>query len=387
MKKPEITGLYYITHINNLPPILQHGILSHAAAQNHAYTPIYDGQIVTNRQQLTAPDGRSLWDFANVYFQPRNPMLYRVMQGQKGAIAILHLRPDLLNEPNIFVTTGNAASQSTSILAVKDGLTQLRQMWSIINSEWWKEEDGSKRKIMAECLVPQCIPPRFIATIYVAHHTAAEQVKALIHPVNIPVVPEPHMFFQPHQRYKITEKINLFEGDMFFSQMQTLTISVNTVGVMGKGLASRTRYQFPDVYVHYEDLCRKKRLVMGQPALYQREAYLDHQLAADPMGLPSLNSNKWFLLFPTKRHWREGSDLAGIEQGLQWLVRNYQREGITSLAMPALGCGLGGLLWQAVGPLMCRYLAQLAIQVSIYLPREQQIAAQFKQAAFLLGSG
>ncbi|PDW04904.1 DarT ssDNA thymidine ADP-ribosyltransferase family protein [Candidatus Viridilinea mediisalina] len=388
MKKPQIRGLYYITHINNLPSILEHGILSHAAvvAQRHASTPIYDSQIVTNRQQRKTPDGRSLWEFANVYFQARNPMLYRVIQGQKQSIAVLHLRPDLLREPNIFVTTGNAASQPTAILPVEAGLEQLRQMWNIVTSEWWKEEDGSKRKIMAECLVPDRIPPHFIDTIYVAHHAAAQQVKALIAPAKLAVVPEPHMFFQPRQIHKITEKLNLFEGDMFFSQMQTLTISVNTVGIMGKGLASRTKYQFPDVYVYYEDLCRKKILTMGQPAIYKREGHLDQQLADEPTGLSELNSNKWFLLFPTKRHWREGSDLAGIEQGLQWVVAAYEREGIRSLALPALGCGLGGLPWQDVGPLMCRYLAQLPIQVSIYLPREQVIPAHAKQAEFLLGS-
>jgi hypothetical protein len=52
---------------------------------------------------------------------------------------------------------------------------------------------------------------------------------------------------------------------------------------------------------------------------------------------------KWFLLFPTRRHWREKSDIGGIEKGLQWIRDNYRREGIQSLAIPALGCGLGGL--------------------------------------------
>lgn len=130
---------------------------------------------------------------------------------------------------------------------------------------------------------------------------------------------------------------------MFFSSMQTLTVSVNTVGVMGKGLASRAKYQFPDVYVVYQDACRSKDLRMGQPYLYKREAFLDNDLADDPLTLSNFNSNKWFLLFATKKHWRENSDRAGIEQGLQWIVDNYQSCAIQSLALPALGCGLGGL--------------------------------------------
>lgn len=85
MKKPPIKGLYYITHINNIRSILQEGILSHALveAKGIDYTPIYDAQIVSNRQKRTTPDGKSLWEFANVYFQPRNPMLYRVIQDKK----------------------------------------------------------------------------------------------------------------------------------------------------------------------------------------------------------------------------------------------------------------------------------------------------------------
>lgn len=171
---------------------------------------------------------------------------------------------------------------------------------------------------------------------------------------------------------------------MFFSQMHTLTISVNTVGVMGKGLASRAKYQFPDVYVYYQDLCRQKTLQMGRPYLYKREGYLDNELADEPNSLLNANSNKWFLLFPTKNHWKQGSDIKGIEQGLEWLQNNYQRHGVRSLAVPALGCGLGGLKWEDVGPLMCRYLAALEISVGIYLPREQQIPGEQLRKEFLL---
>ncbi len=184
----------------------------------------------------------------------------------------------------------------------------------------------------------------------------------------------------------MTNTLFLVEGDLFFSQMQTLTISVNTVGVMGKGLASRAKYQFPDMYVHYEDLCKKKILKMGKPSVYKREAFIDTQLADDPFSFPNPNSNKWFLLFPTKQHWRHKSPRDGIEQGLQWLRNSYQQEGIQSLAVPALGCGLGGLDWQDIGPLMCRYLAQIDIPVRIYLPREQSIDTKFLSADFLLKS-
>lgn len=83
-------------------------------------------------------------------------------------------------------------------------------------------------------------------------------------------------------------------------------------------------------------------------------------------------------------HWREPSDIKGIERGLQWLQEHDASEGIRSLAVPALGCGLGGLDWRDVGPLMCRYLAPLPIPVSIYLPRTQQIEPELLTPEFLL---
>lgn len=383
--KIAVKGLYYITHINNVPSILQQGILSHSLVEQKQvpFTPIYDAQIVSNRRTKVTPSGKSLWSYANLYFQPRNPMLYRVIsEKNKNDIVIIGLRPDILTRPDALVSTGNAASSPSLILPAQDGLKVIQEMRPILESEWWKEEDGSKRKIMAECLIPDLVPPDFIDTIYVANHETSEKLTPHTSNSNIAIVPEPNMFFQPLKTIRLTDKLWLLEGDMLFSKTQTLTISVNTVGVMGKGLASRTKYQFPDVYVFYQDACRQKWLQMGKPYLYKRESSLDDELAAEP--LPNPNANKWFLLFPTKRHWKEKSDLEGINMGLEWIYRHYSHEGITSLAVPALGCGLGGLDWREVGPLMCQSLAKVEIPVRIYLPREQKIDEQFLSSRFLL---
>jgi O-acetyl-ADP-ribose deacetylase (regulator of RNase III) len=388
IKKPDIKGLYYITHINNLPSILTRGILSHAEITERAipFTSIYDAQIVSHRQNKKAGD-KSLWHFANLYFQPRNPMLYRVIsEKNKNDIAIVSVLPTVLSSPDAWVSIGNAASTPSEILPASTGLPLIYAMWDVIRNEWWKEEDGSKRKIMSECLVPGIVPPNYIDAVYVANHETAERVRAMNLPTGVSVVPEPQMFFQPIRRIRIANNLSLVEGDLFFSQLQTLTISVNTVGVMGKGLASRAKYQFPDVYVVYQDVCRSKQLQMGKPHIYKRESFVDTELASDSTWLPNPNSNKWFLLFPTKNHWKENSDMDGIERGLIWLRENYRQEGITSLAIPALGCGLGGLDWRDVGQIMCRNLADLDIPVGVYLPREQAITQEFLTKEFLLGT-
>lgn len=95
-KRRTVESLYYIAPLENLPSILERGILSHAEVERQGLHPfaIYDADIVKARRERKAPDGRSLWEFANLYFQPRNPMMYRVVneRGTKNLV-ILALRP------------------------------------------------------------------------------------------------------------------------------------------------------------------------------------------------------------------------------------------------------------------------------------------------------
>lgn len=394
-RKKTIDSLYYITHINNVPSILKRGILSHALIEkeNIQPTPVYDQQIVTNRSHKLTPDGKSLWEYANFYFQPRNPMLYRVINENKDyGIVVLSIQPGILGRQGAFITTGNAASNISQILPATSYKEKeiISEIIKGIDIEWWKDEDGTKRKIMAECLVPNTVTPDLIQAIYVPTENTAKKLEEVIQNseyknlVKPPVSIEPNIFFLPSNRIALTNTVSLVEGDMFFSRMQTLTISVNCVGVMGKGLASTAKYRFPDMYVHYEDLCKKKILQMGKPKLHKRESSIFNQLAEETTSLPYENGETWFLLFPTKQHWKNNADIQGIEEGLKWIRDNYKQQGIKSLAMPALGCGLGNLQWQDVGPLMCKFLKELNIQVCIYLPTDGKIADEFLTKEFLL---
>ena len=388
MKIPKITGLFYITHIDNIPSILRNGILSHERIQNEniPFIPIYNEQIVSNRKDILTPDGRSLWNFANLYFQPRNPMLYRVLHEKPAnQVAIISIQPTILERSDIYVSNGNAAHSSSVILHIKESKKEMRQIIrDTVGVQWWNDLNGSKRRIMAECLVPNVVTPEMFQAIYVGNRHAKEKVEADNRGLRLPVIIEAKMFFLPSRGIALTTNLRVAEGDMFFSRMQTLTISVNVVGIMGAGLASRAKYQFPDVYVYYQDLCREKKLQMGKPQLYKREASLEHELADDPASLSNADVAKWFLLFPTKQHWRNVADIKGIEEGLRWIISNYKKEGIKSLAIPALGCGLGRLEWREVGPLMCKYLKTIEIPVSIYVPTEKKVPDEEISREFLL---
>lgn len=161
MSEPKIKSLYYITRINNLPSIFQHGILSHQQVieRRLSPTPIYNAEVIAPRQQRLTPQGRSLWEYANLYFQARNPMHYK-SETNKHNVVILGIKPRVLDTEGALIALGNAAHSLTELVDVKTGLQVInRDYWSILNSDWWKTEDGTKRKITAECLIPERVPP------------------------------------------------------------------------------------------------------------------------------------------------------------------------------------------------------------------------------------
>lgn len=142
--------------------------------------------------------------------------------------------------------------------------------------------------------------------------------------------------------------ITYIVGDLLQSPTRTLVNGVNTVGVMGKGLAYDFKLCFPAMFEHYRDLCQRGTFNIGQLMLYK-------------------TPHKWVLNFPTKRHWRAAARLDDIETGLQNFVTTYAERGINAISFPRLGTGSGGLDWNTqVRPLMERYLAPLPIPVFIH---------------------
>lgn len=138
------------------------------------------------------------------------------------------------------------------------------------------------------------------------------------------------------------------KGDIFDSPAQVIVNTVNCKGAMGRGLALAFKERYPAMFQVYQKECKTGKLRIGRPTLYQ-------------------NSSPWILNFPTKYHWRLPSKLEYIEKGLEFLVANYQKAGIKSIAFPKLGTQNGKLSWDDVGPLMVRYLCQLDAEVYIYI--------------------
>lgn len=129
-------------------------------------------------------------------------------------------------------------------------------------------------------------------------------------------------------------------GDLFSEDVEAIVNPVNCVGVMGRGLALAFRRKFPANYAFYKRVCARNGLMIGIVACFP----MPHE-APGP-------GPRWIINFPSKRDWREPSRLDDLEATLGGLAYDVKRLGIKSLAMPAVGCGLGGLPWRDVLPLI-----------------------------------
>jgi O-acetyl-ADP-ribose deacetylase (regulator of RNase III) len=138
---------------------------------------------------------------------------------------------------------------------------------------------------------------------------------------------------------------------IFDSGAEVLINPVNCVGIMGAGLALAFKKNFPHCYPPYAEACRKKFLRPGS------------LLFIAPKG-----KSPGILCFPTKVHWRNPSRLEWVEAGLVWIAENAKDLGFRSLSMSQIGCGLGGLHWNDVRPLIHRHLDVAPISVIICIP-------------------
>jgi len=144
------------------------------------------------------------------------------------------------------------------------------------------------------------------------------------------------------------------KGNLLEAKTEALTNAVNTVGVMGKGIALQFKKAFPNNYDIYKEACKNDDIAIGKLLVYKEV---------------STEGEKFIINFPTKKHWRAKSKIEYIEAGLIDLVKVIETYQIKSIAIPPLGCGNGGLDWNEVLPLIEKYLADLEdIEILIYQP-------------------
>ena len=151
--------------------------------------------------------------------------------------------------------------------------------------------------------------------------------------------------------------IEFSSGNLFEADVEALVNTVNTVGVMGKGIALQFSRHFPEIMPIYESACQNGTLIVGQVQTIRLSV------------LPGMSGPAYVINFPTKKHWKGDSKIEYIEKGLHSLCEEIIRLGIRSIAMPPLGCGLGGLRWADVRRRIVESLGNLTnVRVVVFEP-------------------
>ncbi|MHB1308582.1 MAG: type II toxin-antitoxin system antitoxin DNA ADP-ribosyl glycohydrolase DarG [Limisphaerales bacterium] len=149
--------------------------------------------------------------------------------------------------------------------------------------------------------------------------------------------------------------MELTKGNLLEAPAEALVNTVNTAGIMGKGIALQFKQAYPQMFRAYERDCQAGEVKLGKVQVF------------DLGGL--VGGPRWIINFPTKGHWRTGSRMADIETGLQDLVATIKRLHIRSIAVPPLGCGNGGLDWNDVRPRIESAFAPLPeVRVLVFAP-------------------
>jgi O-acetyl-ADP-ribose deacetylase (regulator of RNase III) len=148
--------------------------------------------------------------------------------------------------------------------------------------------------------------------------------------------------------------VEITTGNLLEADVEALVNTVNTEGVMGKGIALQFSKKFPEMFEAYKRACKAGEVRLGRMHVFERNDMLNP---------------RYIINFPTKKQWRSRSKMEDIESGLAELVSEIRKRDIHSVAVPPLGCGNGGLRWDVVRPLIERVLGSLPdVRVSLYPP-------------------
>jgi len=150
--------------------------------------------------------------------------------------------------------------------------------------------------------------------------------------------------------------ITFTQGNLLEARVEALVNTVNTVGVMGKGIALMFKERFAENFRRYAAACKAREVQTGK-------------MFVTPVH--ELDGPRWIVNFPTKQHWRSPSRLEWVQEGLQDLRRFLLEQHIQSVAIPPLGAGNGGLEWAKVREQITQTLGDLDIEILVFEPTSQ----------------
>jgi hypothetical protein len=181
MDRERLRELHCIMPIQNIPSVMDVGILSHQRAETVTHESVADPEIQARRARVRVPGGRALHEYANLYLDARNPMMYRRKESH-ATLTVLSIDPSVLDLPGVVVTDRNAAvdfvrwAPAPTGLAIVDEALAYAERWTHENLI---EETRRKQAKQAEVLVPERVAPKFIRGAYVSCAAAQDALAAL----------------------------------------------------------------------------------------------------------------------------------------------------------------------------------------------------------------
>jgi hypothetical protein len=179
MDRSKVQALYFITPIENLESIFEHGIVCFQGAKKLKAKSIADLDVQKRREKIIPGINKKLHGFANLYFNPRNPMMYKRKDLHKE-LCILCINPAILNVDGVIITDGNASSDYSRFEPSPAGLDNIDIDY--VFAKYWTSNDyyeglQRKRRICAEVLVPDNVPVHFIQGIFVSCTETQQKVQ------------------------------------------------------------------------------------------------------------------------------------------------------------------------------------------------------------------
>ena len=361
MTTPERGLLFHMTSVANLPTIVADGLLCDDLVREAGVLESEIGaegiKAVRRTRAVPIAPGRTVSSYVPFYFAARSPML-RVLLGSHPAswqdpIVYLVTRVTtvlrfgcsfVFTDRNAYYATARYESDPLRIDELVD--------WPLMEGYWFNEtpdHPDRKEKRMAEFLVEGWLPFAAIDKIGVRSPATGARVREILRLIhNLRFLSRPSGTSEG-----VNWMIREGTGDLLNADVDALVNTVNTVGVMGKGIALQFKRRYPGNFRAYERACKAGEVQLGSMFVFD----------AGQLVRP-----RWIINFPTKGHWRSNSKLTDVASGLDDLVRVIGELGIRSIAIPPLGCGNGGLDWAIVEPLIRDRLSHVDAEVVMFAP-------------------
>ncbi|MDP9369401.1 MAG: DUF4433 domain-containing protein [Chloroflexota bacterium] len=176
LRQSDLQELHCIVPMANLPSIVRRGILSHDRADAVPHHSVASEEVQALRARKVVPNGRRLHEYANLYIDARNPMMY-VRKGAHLDLCVLRVSTDVLDLPNVVIADGNAATGITRFAPSPEGLARIDR--DLVFAEWWNGNGEARRVRCAEVLVPDSVHPRFLLGAYVSCEPALRRFNEL----------------------------------------------------------------------------------------------------------------------------------------------------------------------------------------------------------------